>query len=77
MNMETTMDSQNMPAETGNPNMAAIARRQRWQDVFFHRITQSFSLLVLIALVGIIVSLLINAWPAFHKFGVNFIWRVE
>jgi phosphate transport system permease protein len=77
MNMETTMDSRIMPAETGNPNMAAIARRQRWQDIFFHRITQSFSLLVLIALVGIIVSLLINAWPAFHKFGVNFIWRVE
>lgn len=77
MNMETTMDSQIMPAETGNPNMAAIARRQRWQDVAFHRVTQSFSLLVLIALVGIIASLLINAWPAFYKFGVNFIWRVE
>ncbi len=77
MNMESTMDAVNMPAEAGNPNMAAIARRQRWQDIFFHRITQSFSLLVLIALVGIIVSLLINAWPAFHKFGVNFIWRVE
>ncbi len=77
MNMETTMDSQIMPAETGNPNMAAIARRQRWQDVVFHRVTQGFSLLVLIALVGIIASLLINAWPAFYKFGVNFIWRVE
>lgn len=77
MNMESTMDSQTMPAETGNPNLAAIARRQRWQDIAFHRITQSFSLLVLLALVGIIVSLLINAWPAFHKFGVNFIWRVE
>ncbi len=77
MNMESTMDSQTLPAETGNPNMAAIARRQRWQDIAFHRITQSFSLLVLLALVGIIVSLLINAWPAFHKFGVNFIWRVE
>jgi phosphate transport system permease protein len=77
MNVESTMDSQTMPAETGNPNMAAIARRQRWQDIAFHRITQSFSLLVLLALVGIIISLLINAWPAFHKFGVNFIWRVE
>jgi phosphate transport system permease protein len=77
MNMESTMDSRTMSAETGNPNMAAIARRQRWQDIAFHRITQSFSLLVLLALVGIIVSLLINAWPAFHKFGVNFVWRVE
>lgn len=77
MSMESTMDSSLMPTETGNPNMPAIARRQRIQDILFHRITQSFSLLVLLALVGIIVSLLINAWPAFHKFGVNFIWRVE
>ena len=77
MNMDTTMDSRIMPAETGNPNMLAIARRQRWQDIIFHRLTQGFSLLVLIALVGIIVSLLINAWPAFQKFGVGFVWRVE
>jgi phosphate transport system permease protein len=36
-----------------------------------------FSLLVLAALLGIIVSLFINAWPAFQKFGLNFVWRVE
>ena len=77
MNMDTTVDSRIMPAETGNPNMQAIARRQRWQDIVFHRLTQGFSLLVLIFLVGIIVSLLINAWPAFQKFGVGFVWRVE
>jgi phosphate transport system permease protein len=77
MNMDTTMDSRIMPAETGNPNMQAIARRQRWQDIIFHRLTQGFSLLVLIFLVGIIVSLLINAWPAFQKFGIGFVWRVE
>jgi phosphate transport system permease protein len=77
MNMDTTVDSRIMPAETGNPNMQAIARRQRWQDIIFHRLTQGFSLLVLIFLVGIIVSLLINAWPAFEKFGVGFVWRVE
>jgi phosphate transport system permease protein len=57
--------------------MAAIAKRQRFQDFLFHRVTQAFSLLVLAALVGIIVSLLVSAWPSFHKFGVQFIWRVE
>jgi phosphate transport system permease protein len=57
--------------------MESIARKQRLQDVFFHRVTQSFSLLVLVALLGIIVSLFINAWPTFQKFGVQFIWRVE
>ncbi|MDP1566214.1 MAG: phosphate ABC transporter permease subunit PstC [Polaromonas sp.] len=71
------MNTLNSPAEAANPNMASIARRQRFQDVLFHRVTQSFSLLVLIALVGIIVSLFINAWPTFQKFGMNFIWRVE
>jgi phosphate transport system permease protein len=32
---------------------------------------------VLLALTGIIASLFINAWPAFQKFGLHFIWRVE
>ncbi len=65
------------PADAGNPHMMSIARRQRLQDMFFHRITQLFSLLVLVALLGIIVSLFINAWPAFQKFGARFIWYVE
>ncbi|MDP3167277.1 phosphate ABC transporter permease subunit PstC [Hydrogenophaga sp.] len=71
------MSSQPVSVQLDNPNMASIAKRQRFQDVLFHRITQSFSLLVLIALMGIIVSLFINAWPTFQKFGFNFIWRVE
>ncbi|MBA3594692.1 MAG: phosphate ABC transporter permease subunit PstC [Polaromonas sp.] len=77
MSVEITMNPLNVPVETANPSMASIARRQRVQDILFHRVTQSFSLLVLIALVGIIVSLFINAWPTFQKFGFNFIWRVE
>lgn len=72
-----TIGSQPASAESDNPNMASIAKRQRLQDILFHRITQSFSLLVLIALMGIIVSLFINALPTFKKFGFNFIWRVE
>jgi phosphate transport system permease protein len=77
MSVETTMNVQPMPMETGESNMVSIARRQRIQDIFFHRVTQAFSLLVLVALTGIIVSLFINAWPAFQKFGVSFIWYVE
>nr|WP_256924389.1 phosphate ABC transporter permease subunit PstC [Hydrogenophaga sp. IBVHS2] len=57
--------------------MQAIARRQRLQDALFHRLTQAFSLLVLVALVGIIASLFYNAWPTFQKFGVAFLWTVE
>ena len=44
-----------------NAHMASVAKRQRLQDAIFHRLTQSFSLLVLLALVGIIVSLFVNA----------------
>ncbi|MFT4242776.1 MAG: phosphate ABC transporter permease subunit PstC [Acidovorax sp.] len=58
-------------------SMVSIARRQRIQDIIFHRLTQSLSLLVLAVLLGIIASLFIYAWPAFQKFGVQFIWRVE
>ena len=58
-------------------SMVAIAKKQRLQDAVFHRLTQSFSLLVLMALVGIIVSLFINAWPTFAKFGAHFLWYVE
>lgn len=57
--------------------MVAVARRQQWQDLVFHRLTQAFSLLVLVALVGIIVSLFLNAWPIFKTFGLKFLWTVE
>ena len=63
--------------ETGSQDMVRVAKSQRLQDFFFHRLTQTFSLLVLIALTGIIASLFINAWPAFKKFGLHFIWYVE
>jgi phosphate transport system permease protein len=58
-------------------DVAAVARRQRVLDMLFHRVTMFFSLLVLAALMGIIVSLFINAWPTFQKFGFQFLWRVE
>lgn len=77
MNLGTTMSSSSVPAQTGSASMESIARRQRLQDAVFHRITQVFSLLVLAALMGIIISLFINAWPAFQRFGVQFIWHVE
>jgi phosphate transport system permease protein len=73
--MNTTQSS--TASEAHNANMAVVAKRQRLQDVVFHRTTQSFSLLVLIALVGIIVSLFVNAWPTFAKFGAHFLWYVE
>ncbi|NQW84312.1 MAG: phosphate ABC transporter permease subunit PstC [Alcaligenaceae bacterium] len=57
--------------------MVAVVKKQRIQDFLFHKVTMLFALLVLIALAGILVSLMISAWPAFQKFGIDFIWTVE
>lgn len=69
--------TQNVSSELPSASMVAVARKQRLQDAAFHRLTQFFSLLVLLALGGIIVSLFINAWPTFAKFGAKFLWYVE
>jgi phosphate transport system permease protein len=55
----------------------SIASRQVWEDWAFQKITLTFALVVLASLLGIIVSLLYNAWPALSKFGIGFVWRVE
>jgi phosphate transport system permease protein len=52
-------------------------RNQRIQDFLFHKITLLFAVTVLLALVGIIVSLAIGAAPAFREFGPGFITAVE
>lgn len=65
------------PDDADSSRRSRIARRQRVQDAIFHRLTQAFSLIVLLALLGIILSLLINAWPTFRKFGIDFIWTAE
>lgn len=65
------------PAATDPAQVLAVARRQRLQDTVFHATTWLFSMLVLVALLGIIASLVVAAWPTLSKFGTQFIWRVE
>ena len=57
--------------------MPSATSASKWQDFLFHKITFSFALLVLLVLVGILVSLVIGAWPAFEKFGPGFVTRIE
>jgi phosphate transport system permease protein len=57
--------------------LIATMRMQRIQDFVFHKITFGFALSVLLVLAGIIVSLMIGAWPAFREFGPAFITTVE
>ncbi len=78
--MEKVVVTPSVPLAGTHPtalDVSAVARRQRRLDFWFHKVTMLFSLLVLLALMGIIVSLFINAWPAFRKFGFEFLWRVE
>ncbi len=49
----------------------AIFRRQ---DYFFHGVTQFFALAVLLTLVGILISLGVEAYPALSTFGASFVW---
>jgi phosphate transport system permease protein len=64
-------------ASMPTPQALRVAKLQRVQDFLFHGITQFFAISVLIALLGIIISLLINAWPALHTFGPSFFFTQE
>ncbi len=66
-----------MDTSLQNERLLAIARSQRVQDFIFHKVTLVFAMTVLVALIGIIVSLSINAWPPLEKFGLKFFYPVE
>lgn len=57
--------------------MRQIAARQQRQDWLFHQLTRLFSWLLLLALMGIVLSLFMNAMPAWRQFGFEFIWRAQ
>ncbi|NMM37977.1 MAG: phosphate ABC transporter permease subunit PstC [Glaciimonas sp.] len=57
--------------------LKATMRKQRFQDFFFHKLTLLFALSVLLVLMGIIVSLMIGAWPALYEFGLPFVTSIE
>jgi phosphate transport system permease protein len=59
------------------PQAVKVLRIQKIQDFVFHKSTLFFALTVLIALVGIIISLIINAWPALSEFGPGFFFTIE
>ena len=52
-------------------------RAQYLQDFGFEKLTMIFAATTLVALLGIIVSLLISAWPALKEFGIPFFYTVE
>jgi len=77
--MIPAMNSDQKAAEiaASDQSLLATMRNQRIQDFLFHKVTLGFALSVLLVLVGIIISLMIGAWPAFKEFGPAFITTIE
>jgi len=71
------MTETSLSSAAPTPQALHIAKWQRVQDFLFHGITQFFAISVLIALLGIIISLVINAWPALYTFGPGFFFTQE
>jgi phosphate transport system permease protein len=53
---------------------AVHGRRQRLQDQLFRAATLFFALLVLALLGGVILALIVGAWPALGTFGIGFLF---
>ena len=53
----------------------AKGRKQQIQDLLFRRSTEFFALCVLLLLGGVIVSLIVGAWPALSTFGIGFVFN--
>jgi len=71
----STSDSQvSSVSQSGYTHAASGAK---WQDFLFHKITLFFAALVLMVLVGILLSLIVGAWPALQHFGPGFVTRIE
>ncbi len=59
---------------SGIDQQAQQIRKFRMQDRLFHHTTQLFAFVVLAALLGILVSLTLEAWPSIKAFGPAFLW---
>ena len=57
--------------------LAARVRRFATQDRVFLAVTFSFAALVLAGLMGILVALVIQAWPALREFGLGFFYGTK
>ncbi len=58
--------------------VSVVRKQKKWLgDFIFLNLTRFFALLTLLTLAGIIMSLVITAWPSIQKFGFSFIWTSE
>ncbi len=48
-----------------------------WADALFALLARGAAILTLSILAGIIISLVIGAWPAIKEYGLSFLWRAD
>ena len=58
-------------------DIEAASRRMQRQDRIFLGLTWGAATLVVVVLLGVLLSLAIEAWPALHKFGLPFLWHAR
>jgi phosphate transport system permease protein len=70
-------DNQTMegPQTQGRP--PAPRRVSPWPDRIFSLLAHGAALLTLALLAGIIISLVIGAWPSISTYGLSFLWRSQ
>ncbi len=51
--------------------------RGTWGETVFRGLCFSAATFLLIALTGVVLSLLVGGWPAFHQFGFGFLFNTE
>jgi phosphate transport system permease protein len=67
----------NTDKSTSGGEPPARQRRMPWGDAAFALAAHSAAWLTLAVLVGIIISLVVGAWPAIHEYGLSFLWRSD
>ncbi len=77
--MAATVPAASLPEEQAMPAPEAPHRRvfSRTGDVVFAIAARAAAILTLLLLVGIIVSLFIEAWPSIRHNGLAFLWTAE
>ena len=59
------------------PEKPPARRSGKLGDLVFLGLTRGAAILTLLLLVGILISLLLGAWPAIREFGLPFLWTAE
>ena len=73
----STTSTDRFQTTTRMPARPPARRSARLADIVFVNVTRAAAILTLLLLAGIIVSLLIGAWPSIRHFGLAFLWTAD